>query len=797
VIKKIINNFRIDLEGKEGLTVGVPGSVYSALYEHKIIEHPYYRDTLKRLEASPYKSATFTSDFELDKQILSQNNIYLRLSGIDTVAAVTLNGEQLSLCDNMHRSYLFDIKNLAKFGMNQLKLYFTSPIAAIEERRLRDFAKCKDNLLEGTSTLRRPFCLSDTDFSGTVSDMGIAGEIEIFAFENKSIEGVYISQKHMDDGSVTLDLTLETLGHDDMSRAVATLVSPYGSVFYAGFAGGKATVTVPKPELWWPNNLGGANLYKLTVNLYSTTEIEDSREYTVGLRTFEVRRKKDERGEGFAMCVNGVEYYTLGTEYLPEDIIPALSDKAKAEKLVKKAKEANINTLYVKGCGHYPSEEFFKACDRYGIVVIMSFMAEDANIRLSDKMRRNIECELRDNLKRIHTHPSFALLIGNSGVEELIATDASFATDVAKEDYAELYGSLIPSVLGEVSPDTPYISSFPTAFCDFDKVADKRCGVYRGKAVEPVRFLLSDPVCSMPTLNLLKAYTSEEDRNPFSAYFDFYSGSDDKILSMLKELRRELYYPEGLSEFSYLSGLSTGLLTKRIAERQRGERGYSMGVVIGRLSDPHPTLSSSVIDYGAAIKPQYYALKRAFAPQKVNVTEEGGRVEFSLCNDTRKTAKGKLIFTVIDKNNLPLLKGEEEFSVPEMSKEKIHTVDLTELLSGRRQECYLYIMLTVNGVTVYEDTHLFCKVKEFSYQSPEMKYELTGSGRDFTLTLSAKSYAKWVELSFSDTVAEFEDNYFDITDSLPKKIRITTDRFVSVEHLRKELCVRSIYDIIK
>jgi hypothetical protein len=56
------------------------------------------------------------------------------------------------------------------------------------------------------------------------------------------------------------------IGDKSEVRAVATLVSPTGKIYYSGLADGSGAISIPDPLLWWPSGMGVPNLYDLAVN---------------------------------------------------------------------------------------------------------------------------------------------------------------------------------------------------------------------------------------------------------------------------------------------------------------------------------------------------------------------------------------------------------------------------------------------------------------------------------------------------------------------------------------------------
>ena len=82
---------------------------------------------------------------------------------------------------------------------------------------------------------------------------------------------------------------------------------------------GEGEITIENPQLWWPNGLGDQPLYHVEVSLGSSQEVYDSWRRRIGLRTMTVVRKKDQWGESFAHEVNGVCFFAMGADFIPEE----------------------------------------------------------------------------------------------------------------------------------------------------------------------------------------------------------------------------------------------------------------------------------------------------------------------------------------------------------------------------------------------------------------------------------------------------------------------------------------------
>ena len=229
---------------------------------------------------------------------------------------------------------------------------------------------------------------------------GLFGKAELIRFGGAIIDRVEVSQT-VDSGAATLSVSLDMLGNSDYVRAVATLVSSSGQIFYGGITRGRGTITVKDPLYWWPKDMGVQNLYKLTVNLYGDTEIEDTVELKVGIRRVSATDGKA------TFDILGASFLPMGAVYTPERRADPHLSKMRETAFLNSAARVGINALVVQGDDILPDDNFFELCDAHGIAVIRE-------IKASLLENNSEELEL---LARIGHHPSMMLyqIIHDSG----------------------------------------------------------------------------------------------------------------------------------------------------------------------------------------------------------------------------------------------------------------------------------------------------------------------------------------------------------------------------------------------
>lgn len=265
----------------------------------------------------------------VDDVALAMKNFYLRLRGMSHPARVYLGDRLLGECDGRASVCNLNAEGFLEKGNNLLSIQ-----------------------LDGSDTAR-------------LVHAGLSNPVEILRFSGAIIDSVMLTQTH-GEGSVDLGISLSLIGNASSVRAVATLVSSTGQIYYAGLTGGRGTISVKDPLYWWPRGLGVQNLYRLTVNLYGETDIEDSSEMRIGLR----RVSHPISHEDESVMIGDLKILPMGATYIADSSPdPAYLD-SRAEAAVTSAAMADFNCLLLPLDAQRPTDKFYEMCDLHGIMVI-------------------------------------------------------------------------------------------------------------------------------------------------------------------------------------------------------------------------------------------------------------------------------------------------------------------------------------------------------------------------------------------------------------------------------------------
>ena len=680
------------LTGDAGIEADVPGSVYSNLLAHGLIEDPYYRDNeLKALKLMD-NDFEFSKEFVLDKEQLKGAELMLRFDGIDTVADIYVNETLLGHTENMHRFYEFDLfayyddryadgkvngvyhKGCVREGKNTLRVVIYSPTEFIKKEQAKTFTGGSAEAMEGFPHIRKAHCMFGWDWGPRLPDAGIFRDVSIVEPGSARINTVYVLQEHIRRGDkvarvrLDFDIDAQFFGAAAGRRAtdrkndidvIIKAVSPDKKVFEIkeSFVRNKRySFMIDEPLLWWPNGYGEQNLYEITVSLAnaekdSTSENAENRKEKlldtwsrrIGLRTLTVNTEKDEYGECFAHEINGVKIFAMGADYIPEDNLLSRITPERTRQLLSDAVWANHNCIRVWGGGYYPDDYFYDICDELGLLLWQDFMFACASYELTEDFEKNVKEEIRQNIIRLRHHACLAIWCGNNELETQVLDGVWQTTLKQRADYTKLFEYIIPGLVREYDPQTFYWPSSPSSGGCWDNPWDEKRGdvhywdVWHGE--KPFtdyrkynfRYLSEFGFQSFPELGTIESFTRPEDRNIFSYVMEMHQRNRAANGKILKYISATYLYPKSFEMLLYASQLLQADAIRYGVEHFRRQRGECMGAVVWQLNDIWPVASWASIDYFGRYKALHYAEKRMFAPVMISCREIGELSERPYC----------------------------------------------------------------------------------------------------------------------------------------------------------------------
>lgn len=791
----------------------VPGSVYADLMADGTMPDPFWRenelDAFERMKKDYVYQRTFT----VTEAQLAHAHVELVCEGLDTLAHVSLNGREIAFADNMHITWVWDVKEQLHAGENTLEIRFDSPILYCAKKAEEAPGWESSDATPGFRHLRKAHCMFGWDWGPRLPDAGIWRPIFLRTWDAARLENAMMLQTHHD-GVVDVTIRPEIAGESAWS---AEITAPDGEVIIIPeTTAAEQVITIEHPQLWWPNGLGKQPLYRVTVRLATG----DTRVWRIGLRTMTVSREKDEWGEEFCHVVNGMKVFAMGADNIPEDNILARVTPERTRRLLEDCKAANFNAIRVWGGGYYPDDAFYDICDELGLMVWQDLMYACAFYDLTPDFERSIRVETHQNVARLRHHASLALICGNNEMEMFMAgANSALINHRTWEfvptyphhitDYVKMFEYILPAIVKETAPQTYWWPASPSSGGNFDAPNDENRGdnhywdVWHGE--KPFteyrkfffRYASEFGFQSFPCLKSVEQFTLPDDRNIFSRVMERHQrnqAANGKILSYLSQTFR---YPNSFDDLLYASQLMQAEAIRYGVEHWRRNRGRCMGAIIWQLNDIWPVASWASIDYYGRWKALHYAAKRFFAPVMISAEEEGELSQnpkineyhpapleksfrLNVCNETLRDVTGEVVWALRTPDGEIVRQNQQTLTIPAMSAKWLDKVDCADAsLTGH----YVSFAFVVDNVAVSEGTCIFCAPKHFEFIDPRLTVETHGD----TIIVTSHAYAKQVWLESEDADLLLDDNAFDMNPGT-KVVRVVRG---SAEKVRG----RSVWDL--
>ena len=753
-----------DDRGSHTCAMHLPTDSITALHDAGLIPDPYFGRNEYDLRWIADRDWTATRSFAL-----SDTDVYLVLSGVDTVVTVAVNGQVVLTCDNAFRSYRVNITGAALAGENEISLTFHSSIRVAAERQAAQpfylpYQKA-NNPIPNVNLLRKPQCDFGWDWNIALAPFGVYGRLAIEPSATPRIDRMIVAQDHDGDG-VTLTITAHLAHYDGpVTATIAGQTVSAPSVQNVSML----SLRIVDGDFWWPAGQGAQPLYDLTVTAGTA-----SASRKIGLRRMELITESDAAGLGFKFRVNGRDIFAKGANWIPTDALAGRITPAKTRDLLQSAVDANMNMIRVWGGGRYEADWFYDLCDELGLMVWQDFMFA-CNIYPSDPAFLNeVRAEVIENVSRIQHHACLALWCGDN---ELIGALNWFEETRADRDrYLVNYDRLnrcIETALIDTDPAANWWPSSPSpgplnfgdAWHDdgsgdmhFWSVWHEGRDFDHYRDVSP-RFCSEFGFQSYPSMNTIRRFAAPQDHNIAAPVLEAHQKNAGGNARIAETMFRYFRWPKQFDDFVYLSQIQQGLAIKTAVTHWRSLKPHCMGTLIWQLNDTWPVCSWASLDHGGDWKLLHHMARHFYAPVLVSAVPDGDGIILRAVNDN--PAPCTVLITAqalrMDGRQRPL--GAVDVCPSDMA------VDALALrLADLGVDEMLHFRWTTSDGQSGSDTFAPKPYKAYDLHPPGLSHSVSGN----QISITAQSLALFVAVE-ADIPGRFDDNAFTL---LPGETRV-------------------------
>ncbi|MFD7923823.1 sugar-binding domain-containing protein [Streptomyces sp. NPDC059740] len=440
----------------------VPGAVLDDL--HRAGQVPDFRSGTGSLlcEWVPQRTWLYRRPLTLPAPAPGRRTV-LRFEGVDHTATVLLDGREIAHHEGMYTAFEVDLTEAvaggpASGGSHLLAVAVhpappgepqvgrTDRVRTHKSRMGYGWDFCPRLVHQGIwkpvlLDLAGPVRLADVT-AGATLDAGLThGRVQVRArWETTDPAGVEVS---------VLDPAGRTVARTE--QAVT-----------AGQDESRTTLTVTRPETWWPNGHGPQPLYTVLVRALDAGGGEvGRRERRVGFRHVRLVTNPGAPAAAlpYTLQVNGERRYARGWNWVPHDALHGAAPRDRLRHLLQLAAEAHVTLLRVWGGGLVETEEFYTECDRLGLLVWQEFSLSSSGIdsvpATDPAYLALMDAEARALLPALDHHPS--LVLWGPGNE---LHDTAAARPLA-EDTSPVIATLA-GVVRELHPDRCWLPGSPS-----------------------------------------------------------------------------------------------------------------------------------------------------------------------------------------------------------------------------------------------------------------------------------------------------------------------------------------------
>ncbi|MCD6505591.1 hypothetical protein J7M22_03095 [Candidatus Poribacteria bacterium] len=773
----------------EWILAEVPGDVQSALLEAGLMPNPYRKLNSYLCEWTWNRDWIYLKEFVVPEDLKGQRAV-LRFDGVDYSCEVYLNGYHLGGHEGTFTPFEFDVSQHLNYGeINRLwVLVHKAPDEQWQIGRTSQVRTWKPRFAYGW------------DWCTRLVPIGIWQGVRLIFHGGYLIRDVWI-RSHLSSGTAYLAICAEI---ESSARSLLTLsVEILDDEEVVSESRGEIPVSrgrethmiylrLENPKLWYPNGYGGQAMYRARVKIERDGEEIDRRDVRFGIRQI-----KGVPNEGappdalpYTLEVNGRRVFIKGWNWTPLDHLYGNMTRARYERLLRLAKEANVNLLRVWGGGLIESEHFYELCDEMGIMIWQEFIQSSSGIdnepSKDEGYLNYIDAQAREIIPLRRNHPSLVIWCGGNEL-----TDSDYRP--LSCDHPAI--AILKRAVEDLDPDRiffPTSPSGPTFSADPSQKGQMHDVHGHWRYLGPERhyefFNSIDPLLhsefgveGAANVETMLEIASEDElwppkpTNRIWTHHGSWWINWDMICSLFGE-------PKCLGEFIRASQFIQAEGLRYGIEANRRRKWRCSGTIPWQFNEAYPNTScTNCVDFFGRVKPAYWWVRKAYEPVHVSALypslswhgREKFRAEIWVSNST--TARTCRLETVICDLDGEIFHREfRDVDLPENGSSRLSHVEM-DIPVGFKHLFILQLKLVEGDEMLSENCYLFSAAHEpiFSplFHAPSCSLSVERERGYLEIFNEGPACAMFVWIETDPMDSHLEDNYLILTPGESRRIR--------------------------
>ena len=385
----------------------VPGTAFNSYVIAGLEKDPNFGDNIHQVNRDKYDCSfwyrtTFRVPADFTKEL-----IWLNFNGVNRRAEVYLNGTLLGKLDGfMHRGHFNVTSIVNRDKENVLAVLVHMPDTPLANQGSPTYLSSggwdwmpyvpglnsgiTDKVFltnTGTATLIDPWIRTNLPTRAR-ADLSVALDVK-----NNSVEKTKVLVRGtITPGNIVFQKELDVNAHTTEQVKFDKRYFPQ--------------LCIDQPRLWWPNGYGDPNLYHCKFEVMVDGKVSETKDVSFGIKKYSY----DKEGNTFHIYINDIPVFVKGANWgMSEYMLRCRGEEYDTK--VRLHKEMNFNMIR-NWLGSVTDDEFYEACDKYGIMVWDDFwINSNPNLPYDLNVFNN---NMMEKIKRVRNHPSIAVWCGDN-----------------------------------------------------------------------------------------------------------------------------------------------------------------------------------------------------------------------------------------------------------------------------------------------------------------------------------------------------------------------------------------------